>query len=88
VTDTNDTFQKLEEKVLRVVEVLKRAQQEKRALLQQLDQARGGTKDQTKRLESLEREVETLRRERDEIRARVEKIIQQIDMLTTPEGGA
>ena len=53
--DTNDTFQKLEEKVLRVAEVLKRAQQEKRALQQQLDQARGGTKDQTKRLEGLER---------------------------------
>lgn len=88
MTDTNDTFLKLEEKVLRVAEVLKRVQQEKRALQQQLDHARGGTKDQAKRLEGLEREVETLRRERDEIRARVEKIIQQIDMLTTPEAGA
>ena len=88
MTSSNDPFQKLEEKVLRVAEVLKRAQEEKRALQQQLDQARGGTKDQTKRLEGLEREVETLRRERDEIRARVEKIIQQIDVLTTPEAGA
>ena len=88
MTSSNDAFQKLEEKLLRVAEVLKRSQEEKRALQQQLEQARGGTKDQTKRLESLEREVETLRRERDEVRARIEKIIQQIDMLTTPEAGA
>ena len=88
MSNPNDSFQKLEEKVLRVGEILKRSQEEKRALQQQLEQARGGTKDQTKRLESLEREVETLRRERDEVRARIEKIIQQIDMLTTPEAGA
>ena len=83
----DDSLQKLEEKVLRVGEILKRSQEEKRALQQQLEQTKGGTKDQAKRLEGLEREVETLRRERDEIRARVEKIIQQIDMLTSPEAG-
>jgi len=82
-----DSFQRLEEKLLRVAEILKRAQEEKRALLKELEQSKSGTKEESKRLAALEREVETLRRERDEVRARIEKIIQQIDMLTTPEAG-
>lgn len=87
MSNTNDSFQKLEEKVLRVAEVLKRSQEEKQALRQELEQWRSGSKDQSKQLAALEREVEALRREREEVRARVEKIIHQIDMLTTPEAG-
>lgn len=83
----NDAFQKLEEKVLRIAEVLKRAQAEKRALQQELDQIKSGPKEESKRLAALEKEVAALREEREEVRARVEKIIQQIDGLTTPESG-
>ena len=36
---------------------------------------------------ALEREVATLRRERDDVRARVEKILQQIDVLTKGDAG-
>ena len=82
-----DSFQKLEEKVLQVAEALKRSQEEKRALEQELKRWKTGSNDQTKRLESLEKELQTLRQEREDVRARVEKIIKQIDVLTTPEAG-
>lgn len=83
----NDAFQKLEEKVLRVAEVLKRAQEEKRALEQELHQWKSGSKEESKRVATLEKELAAMRQERDEVRARIEKIIQQIDMLTSPEAG-
>ena len=88
MSNPNDAFKKLEEKVLRVAELLKQAQAEKRALQHELDRGKSGVEEERKRLAALERELETLRRERDEVRARVEKIIEQIDMLTTPEAGA
>ena len=83
----NDAFQKLEEKLLRVADVLKRAHEEKRALQEELDQWKSGSKEESKRVSTLEKDLESLRKERDEVRARVEKIIQQIDVLTTPEAG-
>lgn len=83
----DDSFRKLEEKVLRVGEILKRSQEEKRALQLELEKWRSGSKEESKRLSALEKELEALRRERDDIRLRIEKIIQQIDVLTTPEAG-
>ncbi len=87
MTNPYDSFQKLEEKVLQVAEALKRSQEEKRALEHELKRWKAGSNDQTKRLESLEKELQALRQEREDVRARVEKIIKQIDMLTTPEAG-
>ena len=87
MSNPNDAFEKLEEKVLRIAEILKRAQDEKRALQQELDQRKSGSKEESKRISTLEKELAALREERDEVRARVEKIIQQIDVLTSPEAG-
>jgi chromosome segregation ATPase len=87
VSNPNDAFQKLEEKVLRIAEILKRSQEEKRALQQELDKYKSGSKEESKRVSALEKEVEALREERDDVRARVEKILQQIDVLTSPESG-
>jgi len=87
VSHPDDSFRKLEEKVLRVGEILKRSQEEKRALQLELEKWRSGSKEESKRLSALEKELEALRRERDDIRLRIEKIIQQIDVLTTPEAG-
>ena len=85
MSNPNDAFERLEEKLLRVADVLKRAHEEKRALQQELDQWKSGSKEESKRVSTLEKELVSLRKERDEVRARVEKIIQQIDVLTTPE---
>ncbi len=87
MTQHNDAFQKLEEKVLRVAEALKKTREENRALEKHLEDIKSGTKEESKRVTALEKENESLRRERDDVRARVEKIIRQIDVLTTPEAG-
>lgn len=87
MTDFYDSFQALEEKLLKAAEVFRRSQEEKRALRKELDELRVESKERAKRLEALEREVQVLRRERDDVRARVEKILQQIDVLTKTDAG-
>jgi uncharacterized coiled-coil DUF342 family protein len=87
VTDFHDSFQALEEKLLKVAEILKRSQEEKRALRREIDELRAASKEPAERLAELERELQVLRRERDDVRARVEKILQQIDVLTKTEAG-
>jgi len=87
VSNSNDAFEKLEEKVLRVAEALKRTQVENHTLKQELDDLKSGSKEDGKRVAALEKEIEALRKERDDVRTRVEKIIHQIDVLTTPEAG-
>ena len=72
----------VEEKLLKVIEIFKRTQEEKRALQEEVDSLKANSKDGNKRFEALERELQVLRREREEARARVEKILQQIDILT------
>ena len=84
---SNDALQKLEEKLLKVIEVFKRTQAEKRALQEELENLKANSKDGSKRLDALERELQALRRERDDVRARVEKILQQIDVLTKTDAG-
>jgi predicted nuclease with TOPRIM domain len=87
VTDFYDSFQALEEKLLKAAEVFKRSQEENRALRKEVDELRAASKEPAERLATLERELQVLRRERDDVRARVEKILQQIDVLTKPEAG-
>jgi len=87
VKDSNEALEKLEEKLLKVIEVFKRTQAEKRALQEELDSLKANSKDGAKRVEALERELQTLRRERDDVRTRVEKILQQIDVLTKTDAG-
>ncbi|MFB3924100.1 MAG: hypothetical protein ACE145_20445 [Terriglobia bacterium] len=87
MTDSNDAFQKLEDKLQKVIEIFRRTQAEKRALQGELDSLKANSKDGSKRLEAMERELQTLRRERDEVKTRVEKILQQIDMLTKTDAG-
>jgi FtsZ-binding cell division protein ZapB len=83
--DSNDRFAKLEEKLFKAIEVFKRTQEEKRALEEGLEKLRKDSKDHTKRVDSLERELVALRREREEVRARIEKLLSRIDALTSPD---
>lgn|GEM_PF-432879 len=84
---SNSDFHALEEKVFRTIEMLKAAREaqavaerENRRLREQM----GGRHEET---DSLRREVLALRREREEVRARVEKLLKQIDSLTSAESG-
>jgi predicted RNase H-like nuclease (RuvC/YqgF family) len=87
VTDANDSFQKLEDKLVRVVELFQQAQGEKRALREEVEQLKAELKERAKRSDALERELHALRREREDLRGRVEKILQQIDVLTKADPG-
>jgi len=78
-----DQFQKLEEKVTRVVEMFKRSQVENQSLAQQIEKLKADSKEGVRHKESLEREVQALRQEREDVRSRVEKLLDQVEALTS-----
>ncbi len=82
VVDPTEAFAKLEQKLEKAVEVLKQFQTEKRALEQEVEKLRVESKERARRLDALEREVRSLRLEREDVRSRIEKVIDQIDVLT------
>jgi FtsZ-binding cell division protein ZapB len=81
-----DSFQQFEEKISRAIEVLKRVQTEKKALEHELDRVKSAAKERSRESEAQERELVALRREREEVRARVEKLLEQVDALTKSDG--
>jgi DNA repair exonuclease SbcCD ATPase subunit len=85
VGDPNEQFERLETKLLRAIELFKRTQTEKRALEQDVDKLKAESKERAQAISTLERELIALRREREEVRSRVEKLLEQIDVLTTPD---
>jgi len=85
VTDSNDSLKKLEEKLLRAVELFKQTQEERRALRAELDELKADWKERAKNCDRLEQELQSLHRERADMRARIEKILHEIDVLTNPD---
>ena len=85
MSDSKEQLQRLEEKLSKAIEIFKRTQAEKRALLEDLERARQESKERAKQAETLEREVIALRKEREDVRTRVEKLLERIDVLTTPD---
>jgi predicted nuclease with TOPRIM domain len=85
MTDTNDHFQMLEEKLFKAAEVFRRAQQEKHALRQEVEKLKTDAHERARRCQALEHELIALRKEREEVRARVQKLVEQIDALTKSE---
>jgi len=85
--DTADQLQQLEEKVLKACELLEQTRAERRALRQDLEKLKAESRERAKVIEAQERELVALRREREEVRIRIEKLLQRIDALTTPESG-
>jgi FtsZ-binding cell division protein ZapB len=88
VTESNNQFEKLEEKLLKAIDLFKRTQAEKRALEQEVEKLKAQSKEHAQGHSALEREVIALRKEREEVRVRVEKLLERIDGLTSPESGA
>jgi chromosome segregation ATPase len=82
LTDPNEQFERLEEKLLKAIELFKRTQTEKRALEQEVEKLKVETKERAQTLSAMERELIALRREREDVRARVEKLLERIDVLT------
>ena len=87
MSDTDDPLRKLEERVVRTFELIKKSQEEKLALQQDLEKLRLEARERAKVIDAHERELVALRREREEVRVRIEKLLQRIDALTGPESG-
>jgi len=87
MNDSADSFQKFEEKIARAIEVVKRVQLEKKALERELERTKSAAQERAREWDAQERELVALRREREEVRARVEKLLEQIDSLTAESEG-
>ena len=83
-----DDFQTLEEKIYRTIELLKAAREAKTAAERTAARLREQLQDRDEQLESLRTDVVSLRREREEVRTRIEKMLKQIDALTSGESGS
>ena len=81
----NEQFERLEEKLLKAIELFKRTQAEKRALEQEVEKLRAESKERSQGHSAMEKELIALRREREEVRTRVEKLLERIDVLTATE---
>jgi len=84
VADTNDPFARLEEKLMRAIELFKQTQAEKRALEQELEKLKGESLAHNQSVGAMEKELIALRKEREDVRVRVEKLLERIDGLTSP----
>lgn len=85
MTSPNEQFERLEEKLLKAIEIFKRTQTENLALEQEVAKLKVGTKDRAQAISAMERELIALRREREDVRSRVEKLLERIEALTSPD---
>jgi FtsZ-binding cell division protein ZapB len=83
--DSLEQFRKLEEKLLKAAEAFKQGRAENRELEEEIERLRAEMKERAKRWDAQEKDIATLRREREEVRERIEKLIDQIDVLTKAE---
>lgn len=83
MTDPNEQFQRLEEKLLKAIDVFKQTRAEKRALEQDAEKLRLETKERAQQISVMERELIALRREREDVRARVDKLLKRLEVLTS-----
>ena len=85
MTDPSEQFERLEEKLLRAIELFKRTQTEKRTLEEEVEKLKVESKERAQALNAMERELIALRREREDVRSRVEKLLARIDVLASPD---
>jgi predicted RNase H-like nuclease (RuvC/YqgF family) len=76
-----DDFQELEEKVYRTIELYKGAREAKAVAERDVQRLRGQLEEREEEVDTLRREMVKLRKDREEIRGRVEKMLQQIEIV-------
>ena len=76
-----DEFQALEQKVLRAVEIVKKEREARAAAEVEVASLREQLAIYQSNARAAETELNTLNKERDQVRARVEKMLQQMDEL-------
>jgi len=85
---SSQDFQSLEEKIYKTIELLKAAREAKTTAERDAKRLREQLEDREDEHERMRSELVTLRKEREEVRSRLEKMLKQIDLLTTAESGA
>jgi len=78
-------FKSLEEKILRTIELLKSAREAKAVAERDAARLREQLNEREEEIESTRHELVSLRREREDVRARVEKMLGQIESLALEE---
>jgi predicted RNase H-like nuclease (RuvC/YqgF family) len=76
-----DDFQELEEKVYRTIELYKGAREAKAVAERDAQRLRQQLEEREEEVDTLRREMVKLRKDREEIRGRVEKMLQQIEIV-------
>ncbi len=83
-----DEFEALEEKIRRTLEVLKQAKEARQTAERETARVRQQIRERDDEFDALRTEVVALRRDREEVRTRVEKMLRQIDALTSGESAS
>ncbi|MBV8050765.1 MAG: hypothetical protein JOZ80_06220 [Acidobacteriaceae bacterium] len=83
-----DDFRMLEDKVYRMIESFKTAQQARSVAERDVKRLREQLQERDDELDSLRREMVQLRRDREQVRDRVEKMLQQIDHLAEQQAAS
>lgn len=88
--DDTDSLASLESRIMKAVELITTLREENSSLRKQLqgaidekDRASKDTKDSSLRAEKVMAELESLRNERAHVRTRIEKLLGQMDLLST-----
>lgn len=80
--EKRDEFGQLEAKIIELIERWKKAEAARRGAGEEMERLRGELRQRLEEIQHLERELTLLRREREDARARVEKLIGQMDALS------
>ena len=83
--DLTEQFRRLEEKLQQAAEAFKQNRAEIRELQKEVERLRADFWERAKRWETQEQSLAAMRREREEVREQIEKLIEQIDVLTKAE---
>jgi FtsZ-binding cell division protein ZapB len=78
----------LEGKIQQTIELLRTTRAEKEALQRENTELRLGLGEQTRATRALEERVGKLEKEREAVRARVQKLVEQVDSVTTTRAEA
>lgn len=78
----------LEEKIQETIQLLKTTRTEKEGLLRENAQLRQSLEEQTKTARALEERVRSLEKEREAVRARVQRLVEQVDAVTAARAEA
>jgi len=85
VSPSSADFKSLEEKILRTIELLKSAREARAVAERDIQRLREQLNEREEEVETMRQELVGLRREREDVRSRVEKMLEQIEVLAGEE---